>query len=784
MRTRCFVMGSTFAAVAMVTTAQAQVVEPSAKSAGELEEIIVTAQKREENLTRVPAAVTAIGQSVLDNTGTTTIAQATSTVPNLTTAAGRGLSIRGIGSNTLTGASATVAFHIDGIYQASLNAANATQLWDVERIEVLRGPQGTLYGRNATAGVVNVVTARPKPEFEAFGDVAFGNQGEQTVRAVLNVPLGELFAMRFAGTIERNDGRQKNLEGNKNLGTKNHHDARVALSWAPLDQLTWNVNFNYSRDRSVAGNEPATYYASFPNAPVNTGAIVYPSGYPGDVAFIQPGAAAFGSAVDRNRGHVDTLAARSNLRYDLTDSLALTYLFGYSVTDDRGNNASLPITSLTLNERVRDLSHELDLNFEGERVHGVLGLYHFRSTEVGNIYEHIWQPTLSTSSASPPTLAGVLDLNDQILTRSITKAVFGQATFSVTDAFRVTGGLRYNEDQIRWPSIESTHCLFGQLTDPSDTVGGDPVPANTFFPGQPAFSSTCEAVGALFAPGAIYERKPLPFAAKKFHQLSWKATAEYDVARDILLYSTVATGYKAGGVGDRNLSGDDRFFQPEKDINYEIGMRSRLFDNRVMLNVTGFWTDYKDLQVMTIKQVNGAPTTQLVNAGRARSRGLELEGTWALSQHDVVQGYATYLDAKFREFSTTDDFLTAPGSSPTSFNAAGNHLANSPETSFRLSYAHTFDLGAAGTLKPTLQTYHQSSSYAYFTNGPQDHVDAYWRSDAILRYETVGQHFSVEGFVNNIEDKLPVYSAFPQNGMMFTQYGTGRTYGVRFGAKL
>ncbi len=780
-----------------------------------LGEILVTAQKRSESLLKVSAAISTIAQEGMDDVGARNISEAAKALPNVSTTV-RGLSIRGLGTSTLDGSAPTVAYHIDSVYQDNMEGVRTT-VYDIDRIEVLRGPQGTLYGRNATAGVVNVITTRPSDDFEAKGDVSYGNYNAFAVRGAINIPLSDNFAMRLSGTYENSDGSRRLASGER-IGGRDLLTSRLALRWQPSDRLTVDVNTSYTRNRNVSPPYATNAYATFPNLVVgsslfgipgnndSSNPIVVMTGTPKNRANEAPNADVAGltspffntllstfrlggyksvyhggSFNFRNRYRTDIISTKANIRYELSDALSVTYIGGYFHSKETGHNESVVPFAVDFNTRVNDWSHEIDVNIDTKRLRGVVGLYSFQhaSRTPGNSASNVWQPDFPTllpyggsAAGLQPVLLPLVVSSDQGSGKDTTRAAFAHMTYSVTDELRLIGGARYNFDEVSKGKTVSSLCPFGSGNSSNPDEATLLPPLNSLH--------ACSTI-ASFVPG-FYVNRVSPPISKKFEQFSWKLAAEYDLTPDTMLYGSVSTGYKAGGISDRNAQGDARFYQPEKNINYEIGIRSRLLDNRLNLSLTGFWTDYKDLQVSTVRNIDGVPKTVFTNAGKSRSRGVEFEFAYAPTPKDRITGFATYLDARFRQFVTPDVFLTAPGdNTPVIIDAAGNRLAGSPEWAFRVAYSHIFDLGSAGTLTPLVATYYQSKSYTYFTNGPQDRVSGYFRSDFNLKYETASKNFFVEGFVNNIENKRVAVVSQPQAGLNFVLYSEPRTYGIRVG---
>ena len=768
-----------------VTAAYAQAADKSGKAAENrgIAEIVVTAQKRAEALSKTAAAISVIGQQTLDNVGARSFATAVSTIPNVSAAGlGGAVSIRGLGTSTISSqTNGTVAYHVDGIFQNSLSGTGSG-LYDVARIEVLRGPQGTLYGRNATAGVVNVLTNNANPDkFETFGDVSYGSYNAFAARGVVNVPVSDNFAVRLTGTYENADD-WKHVADGSHPNALDVYNLRLALHMKPSERITWDVKLAYSDETSTLPVFHSAYFFDAANSafiptsnPRNLAMISSLAGTDGIYSplFGFPYASVYkGKTYNQaNARHQRNMAVRSNLNFELSDDLSLTYLFGHSYEKSLSGAVITGLMPVSIEyngpRTTNDWSHELNLNYNSENMKAILGAYSFQNdTHEPDTMQRIFAPSIDSNNFVDYKTPLIDSSAGPKSSRTTTRAVFGQVTFDVTDRFRVTGGARYNWDRVSFQPFSTSTCPFG-----SGLSAAQPDVVE-LAPGVPL----CSTFAAL-SPDSFSIHKPFPGGAKSFEKFSWKGAVEYDLSPNSMLYASVATGYKAGGVGDdggNGAVGDARFFRPETNINYEAGIRSKLFDNTLSLNLTAFWTDYKDLQIQTVTG-NNPPKTIATNAGKSRSRGLELEYIWAPTPADRISGYLSYLDAKFRDFPGIDPTTNLPT------NFAGNRLPSAPEFSGRIAYSHIFDLGDAGRITPTVQLQYQTSSYVLFDNAIPSRAPAYSRSNLIVRYETVDKHFSLEAYVINIEDKQVVSSVLPILGVSLASYNPPRTFGIRAG---
>lgn len=750
-----------------------------------LEEVVVTAQKQAESLSDVPLAVSAFSQESMEKLGSTALTDSVSLIPNMQRGNG-GITIRGIGTTSVRSTTPTVAIQVDGIYTDSDPRGLSSNL-DIQRVEVLRGPQGTLYGRNATAGVINLFTGKPGSEAEVFGDIEFSTGNTRIGRVVVSGPVSDSIGLRLAVRDVVSDGRTENtVQGQHDADAPDTTIARLTFAWQPVDSLYWHVNLERSEDTGVSGTFIEEYYVSKPDSQT---AIVYDANKSKDeVPSFGDGALEFGSYKDRQSGTSIRETLRSSLQYDIGEAVTLTWLFGMSDFDSDTNTHSLPpalvdysLRGNTAGSRSESYSHELNLSFDTQWGSGVAGLYQYRKTAFEENVLHIWTPTPSSGPEAPPTLSSAIDISNQQFedNEENADAVFAQLTVPLGGDTRVTGGIRYSRDEIRLGAGRNTFCQFGEFRRPGQTP-----------------STNCQLLDTLGLFGGIFGPTELPAAKQNWDDVSWKATVDHDIGQDVMVYATLSTGYKQGGIPGRDQNGLV-VVKPETNRNYEVGMKATLYDGAGSLNLTLFTMDYDDLQVNSSKIINGAPGVSFDNAGKARSRGAEAELSWQLTPFDRVDGYITWLDAVITEWSNAPDAFRGEAYT---FDAAGYHLPNAPEYSLRLSYTHIFELGIWGELSSNLSTYYAGESYSSYTNGPQDFNAAYWRSDLFLRYVTQEEGFTAELFVNNIEDGRVKGSNLallteatdagtdptnpagsPGGGIQWSSYSAGRTMGARLG---
>ncbi len=754
---------------------------PAAAPSQQLEEIVVTAEKRSELLSKAPLAISAVNQQNLDDLGITSAQELVTTVPNFQISANGytpQLSIRGIGN--FSGSYSTVAVQVDGIYQP--NTATLTNgLYDVGRIEVARGPQGTVYGRNATAGVLNINTADPVRQFLAFGDLAYGNYSDLTVRGVINFPLGDHVQVRGSIVRETNDGYYEHGAAARNYAKTDILTAQLTTLVELTDSLTWRVAVEHDDNTGTINYLQGVNYLYYPNASLAAGFLGAPVITPA-----RPNLMAQESVTDNS---FDTWedAVRSRLTWAIDDQFTATYLAGYSAFIDNGVDIATGAFSQRQGDTdTRSSTQELDLNFDTSRLKTVAGLYYYRDYSNGSASLHIGNTVpypfnslvprpINGPTGTEPSSYGLIDIvQHTAFNYNTSKAAFSQATANVTDNLRFTGGVRYTKDSHGIDSA-SRVCAFGSGLVPNAALH----------------------CGVPFGPPSTTTQ------LTDSHNTSWKASLDYDLTPEQLLYGTVATGYRGGGVsGNTRLPPQFLTYAPETVTNYELGWKSLLLDRSLALSLDVFNMEYKNMQVSAIEHdLTGSPAPVTLNAGKARIKGAEFELDWRLTSTDEIHGYATYLDARYTSFpngvnaaanpdgiyNSTVAGLDAAGANyaplatnvPTDF--AGKHLPNAPEETFRVAYSHTFSLGGRGKFIPSAQLYWQAKSYTDIANTVQATRKDYTRSDINLTYKTESDRLSVDVYIHNVENHTIWQSANAKWDETMAFYLPPRTYGVRVG---
>lgn len=747
---------------------------PSNNGAAVLETVTITAQRRPEVLSKAPIAVTVLRQTALDFQGISAVADIAGSVPNLQRVQ-NGFSMRGIGNNNSFGGYSTVAVQVDGIYEPAYPALSLG-LFDIDRIEAVRGPQGTVYGRNATAGVVNVETARATSVFHAYGDVAYGSDRDITARGVINIPVSEALQVRASVMRRRSDGHDDGGASPRNHGEIDVSSARLAWTIQATRDLRWHASLSAAQNNGTLPDSVRASYTYFPDANIAAGTLGAP-------VTVTPGGNILGyrSAPDIANDLKQT-AFRSNLRWSIDDDWSVTYLAGATrLVNDGVDFASGLFTLTNKDYATRTQSHEIDVNYESDALKLVAGLYSYRDRTSGaqkvGIGDALPFPlssvlpppiVISPGAGFEPTGFGIIDVAKRVNDdANDSNAVFGQAVYSVSPALRLTGGLRYTRDRFRTDG-DSQVCAYGTVAQ-----------ANIALSCAVPFGPPTSAV-----------------ASSSSSKTSWRLGVDHDLSRDHLVFASVSTGYRGGGA-TANVAPQFSTYKPETLTSIEVGWRGRLSNDTLGVNVTAFDMDYKNLQVSGIGQdTSGTNTPVTTNSPTARIRGLELEGDWLVTRQDRLEGFFTYLDARFGTFI---DPVGNPDNIPGIYNNfapvpipgtaadyTGNHLPNAPRFSLRARYSRAMTLDGGSRLTPSIQVYWQSGSYTSLSNisdPARGYRKAYSKTDLNLRWESADRRWAVDGYVYNAENRKVYATAVPLASFTTVSYMPPRTVGVRLGLR-
>ncbi|MBC2651137.1 TonB-dependent receptor [Novosphingobium flavum] len=755
-------------------------------------EIVVTAQNRSQNVQDVPIAIDVVNAEALKKTGFGGLNDIDKIAPVVQLNQDQGtvkISVRGVGTATNDESQDTsVVVNIDGEYMNRPDAMSVA-LFDMERVEVLRGPQGTLYGRNSTGGAINFITRKAGNTLGANASASYGNYNAVRLDGGVDLPLGDVAAVRVAGFYDSHDGYVSHparpafngggfnypaFAGGKSDDNKSY-GGRISLKLTPGERLTANVSAEFARrdftpqafaaaDLNVAGNGPT-------GGACNNGFTRVAPAYP--QVLCVPNNTNLLSKIDRSTylppnfglGKLgqETWAIRGRLAYELGDSATLTYTGGYrNFKGDPGTFLTLPYTyrSFSWNRETNTQSHELRLN-------GTAGALTY---QFGGFY---FQESVNNESAFVTTFGpNVVQLSYfGRYVNSNSKSLFGQVEYAFTDKLTAVGGLRYTKNERT--GIYRNASPFG-AGPPDPLLFNGPIQRQNF--SALRFGSTLNLDSSE-------------------DRVTWLAGLNYKPDADTLIYGKVSTGFKGGGfdsVGD---------YKPETNTAYEAGLKKNFGEyGQHVFNLTGFYYDYKDLQVSVLLDTRLGGQT--FNAGKAKIWGIEATTDLKLDDNTGFHASVNYLNAQYKDLKAQFNVYAVPGTGPDingvgdldpntagvqQPNFAGNRPGFSPEWIITAGLDHTIDLGAAGSLTGRVNTTFKSSYFTDFYNYRDGQQKAFTNTELNLEYRPENKRFSIQGFVKNLENNRPLtygsfISAGPVDDVFNWQFGTPRTYGVRLSA--
>lgn len=722
---------------------------------GVLEEIVVTAQKKAENLQDVPIAISAFSGDFIDDEGITTIDDMSDITPGLTVSrfniAQPQIFIRGIGSTDDSAyGDQSVGIFIDEVYIGRAAGADLN-LMDLERVEILRGPQGTLYGKNVVGGAINVVTAKPTHDFSAKVMVELGDYSREVVRASINGGLSDNVAGKMGVSSTRRDGHSKSSLGGR-LSDEDNLSGYGQLMIDPGDNSSLLLAADYSRDRA-SGNSRDSFGEQF---------VFFPWFAPGSPFAASPKSPDPFVNEKTVNGFQDRdvwgLSATYNWQSSLGEFISITAYRSSDLEfqeDFDGSDANMVINNV--DEDANQFSQEFRLSNVSDdgRLSWLAGLYYYEE-EVDRVDNNDFRgnDTAAFGTPSPvpglswgqflPALGqtgwGVASFNiffDQY-NETTSYAIFGQFDYQFTEALKLTVGGRYTVD-----------------------------------------SKDADIRGTGFDPTGGFLAAPYDVSVDEtWNDFSPKVSLDYWVNDNAMLYASYSQGFKSGGFnGSASSRGvAERGFDQEEATQYEVGAKTRLLNNRLQLNLTGFLIDYTDLQVFQLK--DGAELV-IDNAADAESKGIELEATAALTETvRLIANYA-YLDAEY------DDYIAESGA-----DYSGNTLTRSPEHSYNISLVKNILLSGIGRLTFKVDYSYQDEVFFNADNyrTPNGDIlvgsDDYdlWDAYAILEIANTGLEVKLWG-KNLGDEQYRVHGIDGRGPFNLSQnsavvYGMPRTYGI------
>ncbi len=758
-----------------------------------MEEITVTARKREESLQDTPIAVSAFSGESLEARGVQRIDEIAGLTPNMsfdniTTNGGGGnnasVFLRGVGQRDfLPSADPGVGIYVDGVYFAR-SVGSVLDIIDIERVEVLRGPQGTLFGRNTTGGAIAIHTRKPHEEFEGKVRVRIGTDDRADVLGKVNIPLSDTLFMSATVAKFDQDGFLVNPSGcasstpcspdelgRLDTGDDDTFALRGALRWQASDNFEVNFSGDYSRDREngqprivtrnpnrvvdlTSGQNVWSHNvglgANSPLNPANGGPGLNNPGTPYardfsdcDATPANPAGTTSGCAnvntmpLGQDRGTMPTFSNHDvygfsgTVDWQLSENLQIKSITAYRNVDSSfaldGDNSPFYL-SWVRDQIYKQEQFTQELQLQGtavsDRLQWIIGGFYF--TEDGNNYNPVDFATVDIESG------GMFD-HESI-------AGFAQGTFDITDRLHLTAGIRYTDDTKDFivTGDERYAAPGGHVTTGSDQVN---IQSATPILGPPPAGQ--------FPPGFIVKLIGNGTTTLKADDWTPMANIAYDVNDNLMAYFTYAEGFKSGGVQQRNagvFGPSAPTYDPEFVESFEIGMKFSTPDGRFVLNAAAFYADYTDIQLET--EAPDAVAPQLENAGEGEIKGFEIETRWSPLETWFFEAALGHLDAKIT--ASNPDVVNSGGPSK------GARLPQVPRWSLAASLIKEFGLGDMGTLTARVDYNYRTKVFFEPANNPNNVMQSHGLMNASLGWDSANDKLSLTFHANNIFDKYRV----------------------------
>ena len=730
------------------------------ETSGALQEIIVTAEKREENSQKTPISLelyTAAEIVQKDIVNLESLAT-NDTSLNFNSGGGEGyLTLRGVSSHDTTEVgSPSVPVSVDG-FVSNRSWTLSSALFDLQRIEVLRGPQGTLYGRSATGGLINIISNKPTNDFEASASVEYGNYNALNVTGVLNAPVSDRLQIRAAFSSRQHDGYRISpiIAGNPpdRGDDEDSRAARLQVAYEPFDHLHALLAYDFTKIGGTGVVVKQIPFLPHPN----------PLAPPGDPSHDKPNLGDpyhfdfYGDPWLR----LDSKIGKWNIGYDGIPALTITYLGGFGLEEWHHNspagnlfsflfggpNNFLPVRAYQQNEEPHTQNQELRFTSASS---GPLtwqtGLYYFK--EDNNLFSQLVLDPGSGGNPTVPGYTGAKGLYNFIFpsVKQTSKAVYGQGGYQFTDTSKITAGVRYSKDEITRTGVFNLY-LFGA-------------------PGIPEYGHASS------------------------NKTTWHVGYDFTPTNMNLIYAKADTGYKPGGFGSAGCPD----YSPENVTSFEVGSKNRFNDSRLQLNVAAFLNNYKDQQVSAFtSQCTGGTST--VNAGSSRIYGLEANVIALAGSVGKFDASLSYLHARFQSFLVPPtvypqglfdcaSVVTTPAGS--NCQLSGNKLTQSPDITFAMGFEHVWDLSDNGHANFRIEGKYTSKQYFDAFNFADTQQAGYAVGNAYLDYMRDKWSFGL--YARNFTNKTYLNNATEQSGFGESQYtysyAAPRTFGLRASVSL
>lgn len=744
--------------------------------------IVVTATKRRENIQSVPIAVTALSGVELANKGVASSADLVRVVPGLTYAkSGTNtpiFSLRGVGFNTRNlSATSPVGLYVNEVSYAYPYMGGGP-LFDLERVEVLKGPQGTLFGRNTTGGLINFITARPGRQPEGRVEFGYGNFSAYEFEAEANAPLSESLRLRVAFRDEqRRRGWQKSVSrpGDR-LGEKSLQGGRLSLDWRPASGVSSEFTLNYWRNRSdTQAVQPIALRADQPfflPPGINAAILSHPRARDADWD-AETGEKPNFEAHDRFIG----LSERLTIPLGEHESIVSLTAFNRLKRDDFNDldGTAYEFNAFRSIDTISSLSQELRLTGERGPAKYIVGGYfahdHLKDTEIGYVDDattilalRYLASLIPQTTYTPAQIAtGFRNFFDRSDQKNRTISLFGNVQFKLTDRLELAAGARYGWDRLRYAG-----CSYD--------YNGNTAPiwntAIAFLTGTSDFVGTNQCL--TYKPGYGARNSPLFKSELKEDNLSYRASLKYDF-RPVLLYASVSRGFKNGAYPliPANLDTQLTPARQERLTAFEIGAKATLLGGRLKLRTDAFYYDYADKQTYgAIPDPVFITLNRIINIPKSRVYGVEAEADWHFARGLSVNFAATLLDSKIQKYQGFD-LLGQP------FDYSGREFTFTPKLQASASASWTTPINARYGIAVTGLYSYQSRSFGDLQNSDPYRVKGYGVVNADVSLYRLDDTWRFSAWANNLFNRYYWNYAGYERETAYRVAGMPRTFGLR-----
>ena len=827
---RYALLGASLCALAsqMPTVAQEAEEAPAADSSLKLGSIVVTAQRREESINDVPMSIQAFGEDTLDALRVDSVDDLQTVVPSFSVSQSyQGVptyTLRGIGFNTINlSATSTVGTYVDEVAYP-FPFMNSGPVFDVERIEVLKGPQGTLFGRNTTAGLINMVTNKPSDEFEAQVSADVGNYDTWNLEGMLNLPLSDKAQARFAIRSENSDeGWQESITRGEDRGTKDKLGFRAALALQPTENLDIDVSYNGWRNTSdttggqaigLTPNTDPTFTVPGTSGPSTTSLFnaVDPVTGLSLVNFINSNFPTSAEQADWAPNYARTTdgigingvdgpleedskfdALKLGIRYGFDNGLNLVSLTGYNKLEREAildwSGAPFAVLLQDIDGEIKSFSQELRLEGETGKANWLVGAYYGKDEATDsnrtllpdNANSNFVSTVAASLAASPLNVDPetgvpytVLELLNSFQTyydigefETKTWSVFANADWQLTPEFSLTTGIRYTDD--RQDYVGCSGDVNGSM-QPNVNVFN-----RTYFsliyatpPAAPLLENGCNTFDvATNSFGAVTSET-------KEDNVSWRVVGNWTPQDNLVLFASVTQGYKSAStpVNAASKSEQNAPATQESLLAYELGVKASLFDQRMQANAALFYYDYEDKQLAAFfPDPIYKALSRLQNIPTAEAYGLDAEVTYLISEELTAVGGLTLLHTEIGDFDTVDGFGLP-------VNRQGDPFLYSPETVASLALLYDRPISADLGVRASLSGRWQSESTAGTPDDPLYDIDSYGLLNGSIGIYSLDDHWDLSVWGKNLTDEYYWQQITSNANVVLRFAGMPRTYGA------